>query len=419
MMHHRTNAIDADLRVLGFAIPQPPVQPLHLLDDHRLRRHPHRITGRQAARCLLEVLESHADMKPVENRQLADAGIGENAPEPRAPVGEGSQHRVLGSSDGVEALADQDFDVCIGFGNGTENLPATRLRFDVTDPHFQMPLAVLTAANERRVQAHPDRCHRHVWPGHDIIPERRADLQGMPAHSLRILSGINRKHLLQHVSGHPVRHQGRKMRLKLVEFRRRPAMRWPTNASLDRATPSTAKTGKTHRDLAKMRRDRMVPVVLQLTNATTASALWPLNRVAPGLGGNDLLLEACQYLLPVGHGQTQIGDIVKTIRSVDRHDVGKRLVTVSPDLHQPHNPSHASTPGQITDAKIPLWPSHPQSCGGPDRMGTVRPYVATATTVDSACDLTQVPGTFREHRRLRWLSTFSSRPPRDRSARPR
>jgi hypothetical protein len=144
------------------------------------------------------------------------------------------------------------------------------------------------------------------------------------------------------------------MRLKLVEFRRRPAMRWPTSASLGRATPSTAKTGKTHRDLAKMRRDGVVPIVLQTTNATTASALRRLNQVVPGLGGNDLLLEACQHLLPVGYAQTQIGDIVETIRSVNRHDVGKRLVTVTPDLHQPHNPSHASTPGQITDAKIPL-----------------------------------------------------------------
>src|SRR5271168_4293349 len=125
MMHHRTNAIDADLRVLGFAIPQPPVQPLHLLDDHSLRRHPRRIIYRQAAGCLLEVLESHADMEPVENRQLGDAGISENAPQSGAPVGEGGQHRVLGSSDGVEALADQDFDVRIGFGNGTKSLPLT------------------------------------------------------------------------------------------------------------------------------------------------------------------------------------------------------------------------------------------------------------------------------------------------------
>ena len=155
------------------------------------------------------------------------------------------------------------------------------------------------------------------------------------------------------------------MRLKLVEFRRRPAMRRPTNASLDRVTPSTAKTGKTHRDLAKVRRDHMVPVVLYVANATAASALWPLNRVALGLRSNDLLLEASQHPLSVGHGQTQIGDIVKIIRPVDRHDVDKRRFTVSPDLHQPHNPNHASTPGQTTDAKIPLWPSHPQTCGGP------------------------------------------------------
>ena len=87
--------------------------------------------------------------------------------------------------------------------------------------------------------------------------------------------------------------------------------------------------------------------------------------MVPGLRRNDLLLEACQHLLPVGHGQTQIGDIVKIIRPVDRHDVGKQLFTVSLDFHQPHNPSHASTPGQTTDVKIPLWPSHPQTCDGP------------------------------------------------------
>jgi hypothetical protein len=87
--------------------------------------------------------------------------------------------------------------------------------------------------------------------------------------------------------------------------------------------------------------------------------------VALGLRSNDLLLEASQHPLSVGHGQTQIGDIVKIIRPVDRHDVDKRRFAVSPDLHQPHNPNHASTPGQTTDAKIPLWPSHPQTCGGP------------------------------------------------------
>ena len=56
MMHDRADTIDAGSGILGFAIPQPPVQPLDLGDDHRLRRHPCRIIGRQAAGDLLEVL---------------------------------------------------------------------------------------------------------------------------------------------------------------------------------------------------------------------------------------------------------------------------------------------------------------------------------------------------------------------------
>jgi len=125
--------------------------------------------------------------------------------------------RVLGSSDGGEALADQDLDVRIGLGDGTENLPPTGLRFDIADPHLQMPLAVLTAADKRRVQGHRNGRHRRL--GHGLIPKCLTDLQGMSAHGLRILSGINRKHLLQHISGHPVRHQGGEMRVKLVQFR--------------------------------------------------------------------------------------------------------------------------------------------------------------------------------------------------------
>jgi hypothetical protein len=135
---------------------------------------------------------------------------------PEHPSVKASQHRVRGSSDGVEAAVDQHFDVGIGFGNGGENLPATRLRFDVTDPHLQMPLAVLTAANERRVQRHRNRRHRQrrFRFGHGLIAKCLTDLQGMPANGLRILSGINRKHLLQHISSHPVRHRGRRNALE-------------------------------------------------------------------------------------------------------------------------------------------------------------------------------------------------------------
>ena len=129
MMHHRTNAIDAGCASLKLCHSTTAmVQPLQLLlDDHRLRRHPRRIIGRAGRWLLLEVLEPHADVEPVENWQLGDAGISEEcAAVPEHPVGEGGQHRAhLGSSDSVEALADQDFDVCIGFGNGFRK-PAAR-----------------------------------------------------------------------------------------------------------------------------------------------------------------------------------------------------------------------------------------------------------------------------------------------------
>ena len=112
MMHHRTNAIDADLRVLGFAIPQPPAQPLRLSST---------ITAFAATRaassaggptgCLLEVVGAAWPMwNQSGDRQLGDAGIGENAPQSGAPVGVKAVSTVsLVSSDGVEALADQDF----------------------------------------------------------------------------------------------------------------------------------------------------------------------------------------------------------------------------------------------------------------------------------------------------------------------
>jgi hypothetical protein len=52
-------------------------------------------------------------------------------------------------------------------------------------------------------------------------------------------------------------------------------MRWPPDASLDRATPSTAKTGKPHRDLTQMRRDGMVSIVFHMTDATTVLGAEP------------------------------------------------------------------------------------------------------------------------------------------------
>jgi hypothetical protein len=82
--------------------------------------------------------------------------------------------------------------------------------------------------------------------------------------------------------------------------------------------------------------------------------------MASGLRGNDLPLEACQHPLSVGHGQPQIGDIVKIIRPVNRHDVAERLFTVSPEFQQPYNPSHAFTPDQTTEAEYRSDPRTPK-----------------------------------------------------------
>ena len=83
-----------------------------------------------------------------------------------------------------------------GDGNGTENLPATTFRFDIANPDLEMPLAVLTAPNECRIQGHSDRRYRHVRPRSGLIPQHRADFQSVMAQGLGVISGVNRKHLL-------------------------------------------------------------------------------------------------------------------------------------------------------------------------------------------------------------------------------
>jgi len=109
----------------------------------------------------------------------------------------------------------------------------------------------------------------------------------------------------------------------------------------------------------------MVPVVLYTASAVTVRAFRSLNGVVPGLRGDDLLLNTRQQPLRFGQGQTQISDVAEVIGPVDLHDVRARPLALTPNFHQPQHPGHASTLGQRTDAKIPHWPSHPQSCGSP------------------------------------------------------
>ena len=136
---------------------------------------------------------------------------------------------------------------------------------------------------EVEIQGHGDRRSRRIRPHRGLIPKLRTNFQSVQTQSFRVVSGVDREHLPQHVSSHPVSHQGREMRLKLIQLRRRAAIRWPTMAGFVAAAPSTAKAGKPHRDLAEKRRDRMVPVILHSAHLATASAVRPPDGVALGL----------------------------------------------------------------------------------------------------------------------------------------
>src|SRR5689334_21060350 len=116
----------------------------------------------------------------------------------------------------------------------------------------------------------------------------------------------------------------------------------------------------------------MIPIVLHTTNRATAAAIRSANGMVPGLRGNDLLLESRQQPLPFGQGQPQMGDLSQIIRPGNRRNVDGLFLTVSLDFHQPHNPSHALTPDQRPDAKLPLRRPHPQSPGSPSTMPSSR-----------------------------------------------
>jgi hypothetical protein len=147
-----------------------------------LRCHPRRIIRRQGAGDLLQVLKSHSDVEPVEDRQFGDAGTGQNASKARTPIGEGRQRGAIRSADGVEVPADQHFDVRVGSGDGAENLAATRLRFHIANPYLQVTFSVLATPDEGGIQSDRDRRRRRFRPDRSTIPKCSADSQGVATH---------------------------------------------------------------------------------------------------------------------------------------------------------------------------------------------------------------------------------------------
>ena len=122
-------------------------------------------------------------------------------------------------------------------------------------------------------------------------------------------------------------------------------MQWPFNPNLDRTTRGATKSGKAHHHLPEKRGDRMLPVILHVTNTSAACTIRPDSRVGSGLSGHDFPLENRKQLLRFGQGQTLSCDVPEILGAIDFHDVRGLPLAFGAGFHQPQNPAHTSTPG--------------------------------------------------------------------------
>ena len=83
--HDVSDALKGDLRVLGLAVSDPPVQAVDLRDDHRPGVLPLRRVDRQGAGCLFGMVRPHGDAEPVEEWGRRDASIDQDQRSPEQP----------------------------------------------------------------------------------------------------------------------------------------------------------------------------------------------------------------------------------------------------------------------------------------------------------------------------------------------
>jgi hypothetical protein len=103
----------------------------------------------------------------------------------------------------------------------------------------------------------------------------------------------------------------------------------------------------------------------------------------------------CAVRVSIGNNLTVSAEVVGP---VDRHDVNGLFLTVGPDFHHPHNPSHASTPkrekGRETTASAPA----PQSPGSP----------SDGATLDQMLPASPDESEDKERRAMRWRPALTS-----------
>ena len=94
------------------------------------------------------MLQTHRDMKPVQNRRFRHPRDGQNRAQTRTTVGESGHLGGVGPAHGFQGSLDQRGDVDLGPGDGAKNLAATVNRLDVADADLQVAFAVFAAAYE-------------------------------------------------------------------------------------------------------------------------------------------------------------------------------------------------------------------------------------------------------------------------------
>ncbi len=258
------------------------------------------------------------------------------------------------------------FDVCHGLRDTAENLAAAGFRFDIANPHLKPTFSVLAAPYEGGIHGNRDRRRRCRGPDRGTVSKRRASLQGMAAQGPGVDAGVDRKHVPQQISAHPVRHQSGQVCPEPVQFRCRAAMRRPIDACLDAAARGTPEPRQPQCHLSEQRRDRVVHDNLSPGRNPIAAGAnrGPPDRVLPRLrGGRSRVLNPREQLFRFREGQSQIGDIAEVIRLADLHNV--HAGTLVPGCRQLQNPLHAPPRGPRTGAKISGTHWHPQFCNSP------------------------------------------------------
>ena len=106
-----------------------------------------RSSRKQTAARLRRVLESHRDVKPIEDGWPGDPGIDQCGPQTRTAISERGHHGGVGSANHSKVQTDQRRNVGASLRHRSENLPDPAGGLDVSDADPQMPFALFAAAS--------------------------------------------------------------------------------------------------------------------------------------------------------------------------------------------------------------------------------------------------------------------------------